>query len=144
MTLIARIGACVIALLASVSSLADQPSGRDSIDTNVSLIVSGGLWKKNNGEYGNFRVIVRNEGWEHTRSSVYLQWLRSDDPKQQIVVLKEVPVSEFNNGGWFNVMHLERKDNRFLISYTTREEGAKKSAELRPGLPGIYRFVVTK
>jgi hypothetical protein len=144
MTSIIRIGTCIFFLLASASSLADQP-GRNNIDANVWFVVSGGLWNKSESEYGNFRVIVRNEGWEHTRSAVYLQWLWSDDSKQRVVVVKEVPVSELNDGGWRNVMHVERKDNTFLISYTAREqEDAKKSAELRPGLPGTYRLVLTK
>jgi len=131
-------------LLASVTSLADETPRRANIDPDVWFVASGGLWKKSDTEYGNFRVIVRNEGWEHTRSSLYLQWLKSDDQKQRIVVLKEMPVSEFNSGGWFNVLHIERRDSTFLISYLARGEDTNKNAELRPGLPGVYRFVVRK
>ena len=88
---------------------------------------------------------MKNEGWEHTRSFLYLQWLKTDDQKQEVRVLKETAVSEFNSGGWFHVMSVERRDNTFLISYVVRgEEEVKRLAELRPAMPGTYRFVVKK
>jgi len=88
---------------------------------------------------------VKNEGWEHTRSLLYLQWLKADDQKKEIRVLEETAVSEFNNGGWFHVMNVELKDNAFLIAYVERgKEDLRRLAELRPAKPGIYRFVVKK
>ena len=49
------------------------------VDPLIWRVAGGGFWERSNNEYGNFRVIVRNEGWEHTRSLVYLQWLKSDE-----------------------------------------------------------------
>ncbi len=50
----------------------------DSVNPAIYHVSTGGMWKVNE-DYGSWRVIVRNLGWEHTRSFLYLQWLRFDD-----------------------------------------------------------------
>ena len=111
------------------------------IDPEIWLVKAEGLWVKNDHEYENYRVIVKDSGREHAQSSLYLQWLGLDDRKQQVAVLKTIPIQEFNKSGWYNVVDIKRNDSTFVILFTARgQEEARKIAVLSPGLPGKYRF----
>ena len=89
-------------------------------------------------EYGNWRVIVRNLGWEHTRSFLYLQWLKVDDKTNKIVVHKTIPIPEMNTGNWHNVNNVEYHNKSFIIYYTIRGQEVAQKSTLTPGLPGAY------
>ena|SRR4030065_969571 len=133
----------VVALIsvAGISHGAGKQCSGCGIDTNIWRVSGGGLWMKSKNEYGNFRVIVRNEGWEHTRSFIELQWLRSDDEKQQVLELLTVPVTEFNDENWRNVSDVQYRKDTFIITFINRGEGETvRTAILRPGLPGKYKI----
>lgn len=135
--------ACVLFLAVGTANAGKQSNGNTEIDPDIWVVKAGGLWTKSDSEYGNYRVFVKNMGWEHTRSFLYLQWLRSDDDKQQVIVLKTIPIPEFNEGDWYNIVDINRKDNTFLITYTVRgSQETQKTAVLVPRLPGKYRYVV--
>jgi len=140
---IARFMAICFLLFAPLTLGAEEQSeGTDCIEPEIWLVNAGGWWTKNDRDYGNYRVFVKNLGWEHTRSFLYLQWLRSDSEKQQVSPLKTIPIPEFNETDWHNVINIERKDNTFLIVFTVRgREDAKRTAVLSPGLPGKYHYV---
>lgn len=128
-------------LIISGSSSANQfeinIAGRT--DTTISHVVSGGLWEHNK-DWGRWRIIVRNLGWEHTRSYVYVQWLKIDEGKKEIIELKTIPISEFNEGNWRNVEHVDYSDNSFVINYMNRAEEVSRKAFLVPDAPGIYEI----
>ena len=109
------------------------------VDTSISQIISGGLWE-HEGDYGRWRLIVKNLGWEHTKSFLYLQWLQSDDDKKEVVEVKTIPISEFNEGNWRNVVSIDYTDNSFVIFYAMRAEGGTRKAILIPDLPEKYKI----
>jgi len=109
------------------------------VDTAISDIATGGLWQQGSS-YGNWRLIVRNLGWEHTRSFLYLQWLKIDEGKKEVRELLTIPIREFNTGDWRNIQKVEYQNNSFLIYYEIRgQEGANK-ATVEPALPGEYKI----
>jgi hypothetical protein len=109
------------------------------VDPLVWRVAGGGFWERSNNEYGNFRIIVRNQGWEHTRSLVYLQWLKSDEKNETLDVLLSIAVPELNSGSWRNVSDIEYRNDAFIISFVSREEeDVVRTAFLQPRLPGDY------
>ena len=126
----------------NVSASADQfdPEFAGSIDTTINDISTGGLWEEGEN-YGRWRLIVRNFGWEHTRSFLYLQWLKIDDENKNVIEFKTIPITEFNSGGWRNVIDVEYHDGSFAIHYSERSSREKiHKAILRPEMPGEYQI----
>jgi len=111
----------------------------NDVDTTIYHIVSGGFWE-HEGDHGSWRLIARNLGWEHTKSYLYIQWLKADDEKQHIIELMTISISEFNEGNWRNIIKLEYSDNSFLIQYTVRSKESIEKAILVPGIPGKYKL----
>ena len=109
------------------------------IDTTIIHVSTGGLWEQG-VEHGSWRLIVRNLGWEHTRSFLYLQWLKTDEDKNKVIELKTIPIPEFNTGDWRNVLKVEYQNNGFTIYYVLRGQKGILKATLKPKLPGKYRI----
>ena len=112
------------------------------VDTTISDIATGGLWEEGTS-YGNWRLVVRNLGWEHTRSFLYLQWLKTDDENKEIVELYTMPIREFNTGNWRNIHKIEYKDNGFFVYYTNRGQDGVSKSRIEPDVPGKYKIVLT-
>lgn len=110
------------------------------VDTMISDIATGGLWDEGEN-YGTWRLIVRNLGWEHTRSFLYLQWLKTDDENKKVVELITIPIPEFNTGDWSNVQKIEYQNNGFYIYYTKRGQDGMSKSTLKPELPGKYKII---
>ena len=129
-------------VLINVSALADQPNPgfEGGIDTTVNNISTGGFWKEG-GNYGTWRLIVSNTGWEHTRSILYLQWLKIDDKDKVLIEFKTIPITEFNSGDWRNVIDVKHHNDAFTIDFTLRSSREKiRKAILRPEIPGEYQI----
>jgi len=107
------------------------------VDTTIIHVSTGGLWEQG-VNYGRWRLIVRNLGWEHTRSLLYLQWLRIDDEMNEVIELKTIPIPEFNTGDWRNVLNVEYQNNGFTIHYGLRGRKGIHKATLKPELSGDY------
>jgi hypothetical protein len=130
------------ALIAS-PVLADQfdPELLDGIDTKVSHISSGGFWKQGENS-GTCRAIVKNLCWEHTRSYIHLQWLKTDDEKKTLIEFVTIQIPEFNTGDWQNVLNIEYKNETFSIYYVLRNQKKIQIARLKPELPGKYKITL--
>ena len=129
-------------ILITVSASADQfdPEFEGGIDTTINNIAAGGLWKEGEN-YGNWRLIVRNLGWEHTRSFLYLQWLKINDNHKDLEEFKTISITEFNSGDWRNVINVNYHDDAFAILYSLRSSQEQiRQAILRPELPGEYQI----
>ena len=137
--MILRLCILLIAILIAIPASANEfnPDFRGGIDTTIFVISTGGLWEQGT-RYGNWRVIVINRGWEHRRSFLYLQWLKTDDDKKKVTELETVPIPEFNAGDWRNVLNVEYQNNVFIIYYSLRGRTAIRRAILEPELPGKY------
>jgi hypothetical protein len=128
-----------IYILYSALAYAMQP-GTDlsgSINPEISEVSTGGFWKENDN-YGNWRVIVRKLGWEHTRSLLYLQWLRVDDKANKIIVHKTIPIPKINTENWHHIQNVEYNNSSFTIYYTIRGQNTAHKLTLFPGFPGKY------
>jgi len=131
----------MIAVLSAIPASANEyhPDFRGKVDTTIIHVSTGGLWKEGDN-YGNWRLVVRNHGWEHTRSFLYLQWLKTDDEKKEVKEIKTVQITEFNAGDWRNVLNVEYQNDVFIIYYVLRgREGIHRSI-LKPALPGKYKM----
>lgn len=124
-------------LSASAAQLDPGFAGR--ADTTICHVSTGGLWEQGE-KYGTWRVIVRNLGWEHTRSYIYLQWLKTDDEKKELIEIKTAPVPEFTTGNWRNVLNIEYQNEAFAIYYILRGRKKIHKAILKPKVPGEYKI----
>jgi hypothetical protein len=118
-------------------------AGKDTVeytgglDTTIDNVVTAGLWQHNK-DYGRWRLISKKLGWEHTRSYLYLQWLKSDDLKRELLELQTTPINEFNDTDWRNLIRIEYKNKAFIFHYRARGNEAIKTGKIIPGLPGKY------
>jgi hypothetical protein len=82
-----RLAAC--AVLATAVACADaerldspvdsHSSALPELPASLSSVVTGGQWS-DSGNEGFFRIVVLDQGWEHIRSSVFIQWLSANGP----------------------------------------------------------------
>ena len=108
-------------------------------DTTICHISTGGLWEQGE-KYGSWRMIVSNLGWEHTRSYVYLQWLKTDDENKELTESKTIPIPEFNTGNWRNVLNIEYQNEAFAIYCILRDQEKIHKTILKPKVPGEYKI----
>ena len=65
------------------------------------------------GTCGHYRLVVKKAGWEHSRSFVYLQWLRLDQDQQASKVTESMPIDEFNSGDWRYFHHASFREGKY-------------------------------
>ena len=133
-------------LLVSGIAGADKfdPNYNGGLDTSIDRVLMSGLWVEDE-QYGRWRVISRNLGWEHTKSYLYIQRLRTDDKEKDLIEVETLPVSEFNDTGWSHIKNIEYEKEVFIVTYVSRIDINKiKKAHLTPGVPGQYEFIYEK
>lgn len=120
-----------------------QADQKDSValDTAISFVTVNGSWQ-DGGMYGHYRLVVKKAGWEHTRSFVYLQWLRLDQDQQASEVIESMPIDEFNSEDWRYFHHASFKEGKYTINYRDRGREHLREAVLTPGVPGNYSIVI--
>ncbi len=115
-----------------------------SLDPAVYAVATGGFWQQGQN-YGNIRVVVRNVGWEHTRSQFYIQWLWSDESTKKVKEFATIPIQELNEGNWINLNKIERLSSkngaRFKLSYQVRTEENETIKILQVGEPTKYELL---
>lgn len=112
-----------------------------ALDTAISFVTTNGSWQ-DGGTYGNYRLVVKKAGWEHTRSFVYLQWLRLDQDQQASKVTESMPIDEFNSGDWRYFHHASFREGKYTINYRNRGRERLREAVLTPGVPGNYSIEI--
>jgi hypothetical protein len=143
-------GSSFITLAVLVSLLASQAtsSGTEmlnraepSLDPDIRVVTAGGLWEQA-GKYGSCRVVVRNLGWEHARSHVYLQWLLHDEASQSLSILNSVGIKELEAADWFTVESVAydfaTSKNQFVLNLRKRLDSSAVSAVIECKEPGKY------
>ena len=109
----------------------------EQIDTHIIYISMNGLWQ--DGEKsGRYRLVVTRFGWEHTRSFIYLQWIQIDDKKRETIIVKSLPIEEFNKKDWRYFDSAVFQNSVYTIEYQNRGRETPQKATLVPGLPGKY------
>jgi hypothetical protein len=133
----------MIAVLLAIPALANEFDHglKGELDTTIIHVSTGGLWKGGDN-YGNWRLVVRNHGWEHTRSFLYLQWLKTYDKEKEVKEIKTVQITEFNTGDWRNVLNVEYRNDVFIIYYVLRGRDGFHHSILKPALPGKYKISI--
>lgn len=66
--------------------------------TEIETVASGGFWSRD-GHDGSFRLVIELLGWETLYNRAFLQWIRIDPDKQELVVDRTVPIKEIG-GRW--------------------------------------------
>jgi len=51
------------------------------IPLDIAQVLSGGSWWSK-GAHGSFRVIVREQGWEHVTSRVFVEWVTEPSTRE--------------------------------------------------------------
>jgi hypothetical protein len=52
-----------------------------SVPTSVRSVASAGHWEAN-GRTGVYRVVITNDGWEHTWSHLFIEWVASPSARE--------------------------------------------------------------
>ena len=135
----------VLGLVASVESMAAEPSFRDAavrLAPNTSSVTS---CSNPNGS-GQYRTVVFSQGFEHVSSEVYLQWLEwnQDGPR----LLESVLVAELSSGLWSigEPVVISRKNCSMQLPATHTYSSEAAHFVLQPAGRGKYsiRRVVKK
>ena len=91
-------------LCLSAAALSATPS---AIPLDIVQVVSGGTWSDKGG-HGSFRVIVRNQGWEHVTSRVLVEWVTEPPTREvQPAVLAASEIRELSASGCSVAVSLE-------------------------------------
>lgn len=98
---LARIPTLVAVLLTAVPGpprgvAAETEAEREAVsrlDVRVDTVLSGGRWCRGT-EQGTYRVVVYSGGFEEVYHHLFVQWLRVDDRKREIVLQRTLPVRE--------------------------------------------------
>jgi hypothetical protein len=111
----------------------------EALPTEIETVVSGGYWTRHNQD-GSFRLIIHLVGWEELSSRAFLQWIRTDHDKQELIVERTVPIKEIA-GGWRVVsqkfvLHGKRWD--IVISAERRAPKAKATFTITPSADFSY------
>ena len=122
------------------SAIADE-NNPEALDTDISFVITTGYWKEA-GKYGRYRLVVKNPGWEHTRSILYLQWIYLDQKAQQPVVINSIPIEEFNKKDWRHFNSASFEKDKFILNYSNRGRGTAQKAILIPKAPGSYQIEI--
>jgi len=80
----------LILLIFSISLLHAQEL---PISADVYELKSFGHWE-NIDHHGHLRIVIKNQGFEHVTSSVYLEWISVQEDGLEIY--KSVPITEIN------------------------------------------------
>ncbi len=110
-----------------------------NLDGNISFVITHGLWEKGK-QYGHYRLVVKNIGWGHTRSFIYLQWLHLNQEKEITEIISSIPITEFNTEDWRNFISASFVKNKFILKYENRGRNTPQKATLIPGIPGKYKI----
>jgi hypothetical protein len=117
------------------------PARPGPVDAGVSDVATGGSWEAG-GTSGVYRVVVRGGGRRSLRSDVALQWLRWDAGKDEPVLVKSVPVTEFAQGGVLvTASRIDQEEGRTVVrlSLANAVTGTIGEARIWPEAPGLYR-----
>ena len=132
----------IIILATGLGSVQADQKDSVALDTAISFVTVNGSWQ-DGGMYGHYRLVVKKAGWEHTRSFVYLQWLRLDQDQQASEVIESMPIDEFNSEDWRYFHHASFKEGKYTINYRDRErERLRENEVLDSGVPGNYSIVI--
>jgi hypothetical protein len=89
--------ACVtIAVGGSAASESSIPAEQDAVlqlNVHIDTVVSGGHWCRGKDE-GFYRVVVYTSGLEEVYHNLYVQIMKVDPEKHEVVVDRSVPVKE--------------------------------------------------
>ena len=121
-------------LIASVSAFAGLPS----IDPHIAFVSTGGFWESG-PDRGQFRVVVTNQGWEHSSSKVELQWLLEDVAARDLRLYKSVEVKELS-GGLMSVGQPTFTPEGTVVLHASLKTGESTVFSLTPLQPGMYRI----
>ena len=111
------------------------------LDTDISFVTTDGLWEVGQ-KYGRYRLVVKNVGWEHARSLIYLEWIYLDQNREETLVVKSVPIDEFNTGDWRHFRGASFVRNKYIIRYEKRGRETTRTAVLTPVNPGEYSIAI--
>ena len=111
------------------------------LDENVSHVITQGTWKNKN-QYGRYRLVVKNIGWGHVRSFIYLQWLNLNQEKETTEIISSIPITEFNDKDWRNFTSASYGKNKFIIKYKNRGRNTPQNATLIPTTLGKYKISI--
>ena len=127
-------------LIAALAAPRKAPAQEQSpLDPSVTHVVSGGTWRSREGE-GTFRVVVRNQGWEHVSSRLTVEWLAANQDSRSVTVLRSQSPAEISEGRWsLGAPQLIRQSARWmlLIEGTNPYTLATRRWRFALGPPGV-------
>ncbi len=130
----------VVCLISTCLDAADDTRQPPSLDAAVSYVAAGGRWQVAD-EQGGYRVIVRDLGFDHVMSRVWLEWLSQsvDGPR----VRTSVPIVEINQHVGLSVgspiVLVSPKGTEIQFhAVESHDPAVKHLVRIRPGGPSKY------
>jgi len=114
--------------------------GAEKLDPSLSQAVSGGDWEMF-GDYGDYRVLIFNRGYEHVSSQVVLQWVTHS--REGARVFRSVLITELSAGTWSVGISAPffGKSPTIQLQATHTYNLKKARFALTPGSPGQYALL---
>ena len=124
----------------------DEVAQVATLDPWLRTVQGGGSWKAG-GKYGDYRLVVIAEGFEHVSTAGYLQWIWANEDSSTIEVISTVPLKEIGRGFWSfgegDFCYLPDGSVELLIPATHSYSLEKETFRFRLGAPGQYQFLET-
>ena len=107
-----------------------------SVSADIREVKSFGQWSANE-QYGNYRIVIVNHGYEHVSNTVYLQWISTDNDSYKVI--KSIIVSELSKDSFYSVS-VKRVEPEKIILYLVDSHSFEKSElEIIPVELGKYK-----
>ncbi len=124
------------------ASVADKPG---VLPTEIETVASGGFWSRD-GHDGSFRLVIELLGWETLYNRAFLQWIRLDPDKQDLVVERTVPIKEIG-GRWRISSHkfaFRGKQTIIVISAKRQNPPAQTTFTIVPAADFSYTITTSE
>ena len=111
-----------------------------ALDPRIAFVVTGGSWKRGE-QSGDYRIVVRNGGYEHISSRVSIEWLEAD-PDSGVFVrasreLDTIPEGVYSIG--LPGIEVLAGRSELILSGTSTHENSKRSWRFLLGEPNVVR-----
>jgi hypothetical protein len=133
------------ALLAQSQEDPQLAAKAEALPPEIETVASGGYWTHDNQD-GSFRLIIHLVGWEELYSRAFLQWIRIDHDKQELIVERTVPIKEID-GRWRVVSQkfvLRGKRWDIVISAKRRVPEARATFTITPAADFSYTITTSE
>lgn len=125
-------------LLAFVFSSSIVLAQEISVSADIREVKSFGQWSANE-HYGNYRIVIVNNGYEHVSNTVYLQWIGTDNDSYQVI--ESIIISEISKDSFYSVRVKSVESEKIIFNLVDSHSFEKSELEIIPTEVGKYKAI---